>query len=144
KKNKNQRTRNWSIIVYPESAPENWIDILRKEYVTMDVRSLHDKDVNAYDTLKKAHYHDSFMTDGVKSYNEVKSIADSVNAPIRQIVGSAKGLTRYMLHLDNPDKAQYDSSDLQAFNGADITELLKPISADRYSMIADMLQFIDD
>src|SRR5699024_1273425 len=50
----------------------------------------------------------------------------------------------YMLHLDNPDKAQYDSSDLQAFNGADITELLKPISADRYSMIADMLQFIDD
>src|SRR5699024_2330325 len=59
-------------------------------------------------------------------------------------VGSAKGLTRYMLHLDNPDKAQYDSSDLQAFNGADITELLKPISADRYSMIADMLQFIDD
>src|SRR5699024_4531313 len=37
-----------------------------------------------------------------------------------------------------------DSSDLQAFNGADITELLKPISADRYSMIADMLQFIDD
>src|SRR5699024_7732227 len=41
-------------------------------------------------------------------------------------------------------KAQYDSSDLQAFNGADITELLKPISADRYSMIADMLQFIDD
>src|SRR5690625_6479633 len=49
-----------------------------------------------------------------------------------------------MLHLDNPDKAQYDSSDLQAFNGADITELLKPSSADRYSMIADMLQFIDD
>src|SRR5699024_11714943 len=77
-------------------------------------------------------------------YNQVKSIADSVNAPIPQIVGSAKGLTRYMLHLDNPDKAQYDSSDLQAFNGADITELLKPISADRYSMIADMLQFIYD
>src|SRR5699024_12466958 len=49
-----------------------------------------------------------------------------------------------MLHLDNPDKAQYDSSDLQAFNGADITELLKPISADRYSMITDILQFIDD
>ena len=144
KKNKNQRTRNWSIIVYPESAPENWIDILQKEYVKMVVSPLHDKDVNPDDTLKKAHYHVLFMFDGVKSYNQVKSIADSVNAPIPQIVGSAKGLTRYMLHLDNPDKAQYDSSDLQAFNGADITELLKPISADRYSMIADMLQFIDD
>src|SRR5699024_12672019 len=96
------------------------------------------------DTLKKAHYHVLFMFDGVKSYNQVKSIADSVNAPIPQIVGSATGLTRYMLHLDNPDKAQYDSSDFQAFNGAEITQLLKPISADRHSMIADMLQFIDD
>src|SRR5699024_12235962 len=101
-------------------------------------------DVNPDDTLKKAHYHALSMFDGVKSYNQVKSIADSFNGPILQIVGSAKCLTRYMLHLDNPDKAQYDSSDLQAFNGADITELLKPISADRYSMIADMLQFIDD
>src|SRR5699024_11797610 len=45
---------------------------------------------------------------------------------------------------DNSNKAQYDSSDLQAFNGADITELFKPISADRYIMIVDMLQFIDD
>src|SRR5690625_5484226 len=76
--------------------------------------------MNTDDTHKKAHYHVLFMFDGVKSYNQVKSIADSVNAPIPQIVGSAKGLTRYMLHLDNPDKAQYDSSDLQAFNGTDI------------------------
>src|SRR5690625_6212064 len=85
KKNKNQRTRNWSIIVYPESAPENWIDILQKEYVKMVVSPLHDKDVNPDDTLKKAHYHVLFMFDGVKSYNQVKSIADSVNAPIPQI-----------------------------------------------------------
>src|SRR5699024_8805701 len=110
----------------------------------MVVSPLHDKDMNPYDTIKKAHYHVLFMFDGVKSYNQVKSIADSVNAPIPQIVGSAKALTRYMLHHDNPDKAQYDSSDLQAFMGADITALLNTISAEPYSMIADMLQFIVD
>src|SRR5690625_5536283 len=126
KKNKNQRTRNWSIIVYPESAPENWIDILQKEYVKMVVSPLHDKDVNPDDTLKKSHFHVLFMFDGVKSYNLVKSIADSFYAPITQIVGSANGLSLYMLHLDIPDKAQYNFSDLQTFNGADITELLKP------------------
>src|SRR5699024_12855581 len=117
KKNKNQRSRNWSIIVSSESAPENWINILQKESVKMVVSALHDKDVNPDDTLKKAHYHVLFMVDGVKSYNQVKSIADSVNAPIPQIVGSAKGLTRYMLHLDNPDKAQYDSAHLRACIG---------------------------
>src|SRR5699024_12776976 len=107
KKNKNQRTRNWSIIVYPESAPENWIDILQKEYVKMVVSPLHDKDVNPDDTLKKAHYHVLFMCDSVKSYNQVKSIADRVNASITHIVCSAKGLICYMLHLDNHYNKKY-------------------------------------
>src|SRR5699024_9570487 len=144
KKNKNQRSRNWSIIVYPESAPENWIDILQKESVKMVVSPLHDKDVNPDDTLKTAHYHVLFMFNGVKSYNKVKSITDNVNDPIPQFVATAKSLTRYILHLDNLEKAQYDSSDLQAVNGADISELLKPIYAERYSIIADIFPFIDD
>src|SRR5699024_8223215 len=90
KKNKNQRTRNWSIIVYPESAPENWIDILQKEYVKMVVSPLHDKDVNPDDTLKKAHYHVLFMFDGVKSYNQVKSILDSFNPQYRKLLALRK------------------------------------------------------
>src|SRR5699024_12417441 len=94
KKNKNQRTRNWSIIVYPESAPENRIDILQKEYVKMVVSPLHVKYVNPDDTHKKAHYHVLFMFDGVKSYNQVISIADSVNDSIRQLVSSGIGLNR--------------------------------------------------
>src|SRR5699024_12554590 len=109
------------------SAPENWIDILQKEYVKMVVSPLHDKDVNPDDTLKKAHYHVLFMFDGVKSYNQVKSIDDSVNALIPHIVGSAKGLTRYMLNLDNTVKVYYDSSDLQSFYSTDITVLLTSI-----------------
>src|SRR5699024_12289416 len=108
------------------------------------VSRLQDKVVIHDDTLKKAHSFVFVMLAGVKSDNQVKSIAESVNAPIPQIVGYAKGLTRYMLHLDNPDKAQYDSSHLQAFNGADITVLMKSISADRQSMTADKHQFIDE
>jgi hypothetical protein len=39
-----KRGRNWGIIVYPESAPKDWLDIIRMEPVA--VSPLHDKDVN--------------------------------------------------------------------------------------------------
>ena len=27
---KNQRTRSWTFVVYPESAPKNWEEIIQK------------------------------------------------------------------------------------------------------------------
>ena len=52
------RTRNYATIVYPESAPKNWLDILREMKFNVLVSPLHDKDVNPEDgEIKKAHYH---------------------------------------------------------------------------------------
>lgn len=143
-KNANTRTRNWTFLVYTESAPENWKEILQKNFAKTVISPLHDKDMNEDGTPKKPHYHILMMFDGVKSYNQVLDITKSLNAPIPQVAQSAKGLVRYMTHMDNPEKAQYKKSDIIAYNGADLTELLKPSSQDRYSMIAEMLQFIDD
>ena len=39
-----KRGRNWAIIVYTDSAPEDWEDIIKKEPVV--ISPLHDKDVN--------------------------------------------------------------------------------------------------
>ncbi|MDU2191324.1 MAG: Rep family protein, partial [Klebsiella pneumoniae] len=39
------RTRNFTTIVYPESAPENWLEILQQLFVPALVSPLHDKDV---------------------------------------------------------------------------------------------------
>src|SRR5699024_11612929 len=84
------------------------------------------------------------MFDSVKTYKQVAQITESLNATIPQISHSAKGLARYMTHMDNPEKAQYKAEDIIALNGADLSELLKPSSQDRYSMIREMLQFIDN
>lgn len=45
-KKKDSRTRNWSFIVYPESAPNNWREILQEEMTPFAVSPLHDKDIN--------------------------------------------------------------------------------------------------
>ena len=48
------RARNWSLVVYPESAPENWRDILDDYHIPWVESPLHDKDVNPDGEIKKS------------------------------------------------------------------------------------------
>lgn len=139
-----QRTRNWTFVIYPDSAVADWITKLQELYVPILISPLHDKDKDPNGETKKAHYHVLLMFNSVKSYEQVLGITKSLNGTIPQICHSAKGLARYMVHMDNPEKHQYKTSDIQCLNGADLMELLKPSSGDRYAMIGEMLDFIDN
>lgn len=50
---KGTRTRNWATVVYPESAPKNWREILGEMRVPCFLSPLHDKDINPDGTPKK-------------------------------------------------------------------------------------------
>lgn len=147
KQKKDERTRNWTFIVYPDSAPENWLEILKAEQVPFAVSPLHDKDVNADGEIKKPHWHVMLMFKGNKSFNQIKDITDKLNAPVPQKVSNAKGMVRYFVHLDNPEKFQYNKDDIQVFGGADIKQHLTSASEqknERYDGIREMCKFIDD
>lgn len=139
---KDERTRNWSFIIYPDSAPVNWRDVLDKEYIQWVESPLHDKDKDANGEMKKAHIHILLMYPGKKSFSQIKSLTDSLNSPIPQKVASAKGLVRYMIHMDNPDKYQYDKSMIITHGGVDISDYLKPTSSSRYQLIREMMEFV--
>lgn len=143
-KKKDTRCRNWTIVVYPESAPGNWRDLLDDLHIEWVESPLHDKDLNANGEHKKPHWHVLLMYGGVKSFDQVREICDLVNCPVPQQVHNAKSLVRYMVHMDNPDKAQYSVSDIRAHGGVDIAEMLRPSSSERYSLIREMFQFIND
>ena len=55
--NKESRTRNWTIVLYPESAPDNWRTLIDDLHIEWVESPLHDKDVNANGEPKKAHWH---------------------------------------------------------------------------------------
>ena len=115
KKYKDERTRIWSFIAYPDSVPIDWEQILTERFNLKWARSpLHDSDINADETQKKPHWHIVVVFDGKKSYNQIKEISDTINATIPQKVHNLQGLMRYFLHLDNPEKAQYDFKDIKA------------------------------
>ena len=63
------RTRIWTFIVYPDSAPENWRDLLDDQHIAWVESPLHDKDINpTTGEVKKAHYHIAFSFEGLRFF----------------------------------------------------------------------------
>lgn len=141
---KDNRARSWSFILYPESAPENWKELLQKEMIPFAVSPLHNEDINeGTGEIKKAHYHIYIYFEGKKSFKQVQAITDSLNATIPQVVASSKGLIRYFVHRDNPEKHQYSISDIYVFGDIDIVSPFQT-SSSRYDAIRQMKNYIKE
>lgn len=138
---KETRSKSWTFVLYEDSAPENWKELLDEQHIQWAESPWHDKDVNANGEPKKKHKHIALSFGSLKSYEQVKELTDSCKAPIPQRCHDLRGLIRYMAHLDNPEKAQYDIADIIGHGGMDIKELLRPSSSERYSLIGDMIRF---
>lgn len=143
---KDERTRNWTFVVYPfdgnPPAPENWRDILDDEHVPWIESPLHDRDLNPSGESKKPHIHVLVMYEGKKSFDQIKVITDALNAPIPQKVANVRGLVRYFIHMDNPEKAQYEKEFILSHGGADAAEYLKATGTSRYLLIGEMMDWI--
>ena len=144
KKTRDNRKRNWTAIVYPESAPADWRDILENEHIEWIESPLHNQDKNPTGELKKDHWHIVLLFDGNKSFEQIKEITDKINSPIPNSVNSVRSMVRYLAHLDNPEKAQYPVSEIIAHGGTDLKELLKPTASSRYESIAEMVEYIQE
>lgn len=149
--NKTTRTRNWTVVIYPEHFIRKDItpikriqEVLNTFHIEYVLSPLHDADKNGAEEDKKPHYHALLLFGGVKSYEQVKEVIEPLNCPPPQKVHSTKQLVRYFLHLDHPDKHQYSKNDLISYGGVDIADLLRPSSSERYALIAEMMDFIDD
>lgn len=124
----NVKKRYWAFVCYPESLPDNWIEILQATGLPIAVSPLHDRDFNPDGEPKKAHYHVILCYAGPTTFNSVKSITDALNAPIPQALESVRGNYRYLCHEDNPEKFQYEKAEIRHINGfsiADFIELTK-------------------
>lgn len=136
------RTRSWATVVYPESAPEGWLVKLGEQCIPVMVSPLHDKDINATGEAKKPHYHVLFCFDGVKERDQVQEYVTLIGGVGCEKVGSTRGYARYLCHLDNPEKAQYDVVDVKCYGGADYMSLIG-LAIDKYLAIGDMMDWCD-
>ena len=140
---KDNRKRNWDFVFYPESAPDNWMSIIDDWHVPCFISPLHDQDVNTTGEKKKAHWHGILMFSGKQTFESVRDLVALLNAPIPQACKDVRGSARYLCHLDNPSKHQYDTSNVISFGGADYLDVISLVS-DKYSIIQQMIYFVKE
>lgn len=135
------RLRNFATVVYPESAPENWLEVLDGLHVPAFVSPLHNQDINPDGSPKKPHWHLLIMFAGVKTKEQAQAVIDAIGGVGCESVSTVRGYARYLVHADNPEKAQYSKSDVRAFSGADY-DAITHLPTDDVKMVREMMEYI--
>lgn len=166
KKRAGKRGRNFNFLVYPDDAVSDWVERLDETHLRWIEGPLHDRDVwsdtdeaenpeHKKGEFKKAHKHCMLMCDGIKSIEQATNILRGVfgvneetgtmtGCAFPELTADRSATVRYMAHMDNPTKAQYDISDIIGHNGADPTDIIKFNMSEVLQKMVEMEHFIED
>ena len=130
-------------MVYPESAPENWLEILGEQLIPAFVSPLHDKDIDPQNQPKKPHYHVMLMFDSMKSTEQVKEVFALIGGVGMEIVNNTRSYARYLCHMDNPEKARYKEEEVRCFGGSDYAHIIG-LPSDKYASLMEMIDYFHE
>lgn len=136
------KKRYWAFVAYPESLPDDWLEKLQIQGIAMAISPLHDKDLDPTGELKKPHYHIILVYNGPTTYNNVLELTETVNGTIPIYLESVRGMYRYLTHRDNPDKHQYDDTEIKKLNGFDYDVYIS--TSEILEIKKEILNLIDD
>lgn len=150
---KTGKARAFAFLIYPESWP-TWRHDLSGLHMPVVVSPLHDRDVwtdedelndpeHVAGTAKKPHRH------AIISWGNATTIRAALNmldpwVKYVEPVGSYSGYCRYLLHLDDEDKARYDATDVVCLSGAVPDYERKLTDSEVLAQRAEIRQFCDD
>lgn len=124
---KDKRSNKWAFIIYKDSAPENYLDVLEELHIPFILSPWHDNDVNKETgEFKKNHKHGALFFESLKSYSQVSELLkEKLNAPSHiEVVMSPKGMYDYFTHAENPEKSIYSTDDIESGCGFDLDKFL--------------------
>lgn len=144
--NSSRRSTNWCAIVYPESAPGDWKDILDSKNVRWACSPLHDKDIDddSEQTTKKAHWHIIICYNSLKSFEQVVDDLQELNCPRPQICRDVRSSVRYFIHKDHPHKYQYSEDDIECYGGFDIGDYFNISKSELRVYRKEMADYIEE
>lgn len=99
------KAKYWTFLVYPESAPDDWVGILRRSHGSYAISPLHQPDGEQ----SKPHYHVIYMHGNTTTPGGVRN-AVPVEVPANgyiEVAANPSNLQRYLIHLDDPEKEQF-------------------------------------
>lgn len=132
-----EKGRYWASLIYPESCPANWRELMKLSGLRLLVSPLHDHDVSDEKPgeFKKPHRHVIGMWPNTTTRENAGRFFEQFGGP-KTILRLQKpgGMARYLIHMDDPDKARYSPEDVLAFNGADWAKIALSDSTDSQAM----------
>lgn len=112
------KSRYWAAIIYADSAPAAWVDVLEQTGLPCAISPYHNLDINPTGEPKKPHWHVILCWDGPTTYKCVcRIVCDFLHAPSPMKIEHVGGYYRYLTHEDNPEKEQYDKNQIRLLNG---------------------------
>lgn len=152
------KSRAFTGLVYPDSAPDNWQEILRESLGMWLISPLHEPDpVEDMETgaikTRKPHYHVMYFHGAPVTPKAGRSIFEvwpwiviPHKAEFFQ-VGSVRNLSRYFVHLDQPEKQQWAEKPedvLTVLNGFPLDLERELTRKDKREMKKHVFAFIQD
>jgi len=141
-----ERYRTWAGIIYEESAPENLARVIESLHMPIILSPLHCDDVKDDGTKKKPHWHFIAFADNPQSMKAMMGLLEPLHVGGGKLehVISTPSYTRYLCHMDNPEKAQYSPDDVRCFGGA-VADFDKPASkSQERELMRDITRFVLD
>ncbi|HEM3561578.1 TPA: replication protein [Streptococcus suis] len=143
-KEQQKRSTIWTFLIYKESAPEDYKQVLEELCIPFVLSPWHDKDIDRKTgEFKKPHKHGAFFFDSLKSYRQVSElIKNKLNGPKHvEIVMSPTGLYHYFTHAENPEKSPYNIDDIESGCGFDLDKfLLERNSSEFINEVVDIIE----
>ncbi|MBK0028821.1 replication protein [Lactococcus sp. S47] len=141
---KEKRSNKWAFLIYQESAPENYLEVLEDLHIPFVLSPWHDKDVNKQTgEFKKSHKHGALFFDSLKSYTQLSELlTEKLNSPAHvEIVMSPKGMYDYFTHAENPDKTLYDINQIESGCGFELEKFLIEQASDTFlNEVIDLIE----
>lgn len=148
-----KRARAWWGVLYPESAPENWQQLIRDALVETLISPLHDKDVLPTGETKKEHYHVLISFKNPVTREKAADLMEGWGCVVQRHwpkpgdpdkfkVNDFKQAARYLCHLDQPDKHRYEVSNVISIGAIDYPALVMS-SADEDAVLDEVFDAMD-
>ena len=102
-------SRTFSVILYDTEEDIKILELAKRSYNYAYI--MHDKDVDEFGEIKKAHYHLILRWNDTKSIN---ALSKELGLPVNRItkIKSFKSSIRYLTHIDYKEKYQYKYNDI--------------------------------
>lgn len=131
----------WEGVLWPEHYPskEDAISAIMEFGVKGYISPVHQDDGG------KSHFHFIWCFDSAKTYEQVMQMIEDDGLQGVNTVKYIKDITtraRYLIHRDNPNKAQYSPEDVICMGGTDYNQFLN-VSADKYNDDLTLMEVID-